>query len=249
MQNLKTCFLLISIGGLFMAASAGAQDRALQNLIQGKKFFWEAKFDRALSALKGVTEITDAKREYLFEAHLYTGFVLLRQNAPAAEVNSVFKRAVNLDPKRKLDEMVIPPDLSAPFYEVRDQIVGCIYVTSEPEEVDLVGVNGDSVLFDETTPLLICDLVSSDYQLLLSERGYEQQFIPLRLEPGKTDTLHIKLNTSLAQRSRGGGTSKKGVKWLIRGGIVTAAGVIIYTTLSGGGSDKLPAPPTHPSTN
>jgi len=237
--------LLFLLGGLCITGESRAQDLALQNLIQGKKFFWEAKFDRSLSSLKRVTEIADAKRAYLFEAYLYTGFVLLRQNASRSEINSVFKQAVNLDPRRKLDEMVIPPDLSKPFYEVRDQLVGCLYITSEPEEVDLVGVVGDSVLFDETTPLLVCDLVTSEYQLLLSETGYEQQFVPLELTAGKTDTMHVKLAATFAQK----GSGNKGVKWLIRGGIVTAAGLIIYSTVSGGGSDELPSPPTHPNIN
>lgn len=247
MRNFKIFVSFTLLTGLFSASTLSAQDVALQSLIQGKKFFWEAKFDRAINALRRVTQVKDAKREYLFEAHLYSGFVLLRQDAPSSEVRSVFTKAVNLDPRRKLDEMVIPPDLSEPFYEVRDKLVGCLYITSEPEEVDLVGVKGDSVLFDETTPLLVCDLVNQDYQLLLTEKGYEQQFIPLNLKAGKTDTLHVQLEASFAQK--GGGSKKKGIKWAIRGGVVVAAGAVLYSTLSGGDSGDLPGPPSHPSGN
>lgn len=249
MRTFKKLFCLVLLGGIFTGANvAQAQDQALQNLIQGKKFFWEAKFDRALTALRQVTQIPDAKREYLFEAFLYTGFVLLRQDAPLAEANSVFRQAINLDPRRRLDEMVIPPDLSEPFYDVRNQMVGCMYVITEPEEVDIVGVMGDSVLFDETTPLLVCDLVTSNYQLLLSESGYEQEFIPLQLTAGKTDTVRVSLKQGFAQKGGGGG-KKSGMKWLIRGGVVAAAGLVIYTTVSGGESDALPGPPSHPNVN
>ncbi len=247
MRNFTSFIWVIVLGCLFSVSRASAQDVALQSLIQGKKFFWEAKFDRAINALRRVTQVQDAKREYLFEAHLYSGFVLLRQNAPNSEVRTVFTNAVNLDPRRKLDEMVIPPDLSEPFYEVRNKLVGCLYITSEPEEVDLVGVKGDSVLFDETTPLLVCDLVNQDYQLLLTEKGYEQQFIPLNLKAGKTDTLHVALEASFAQG--GGRGKKKGIKWIIRGGVVVAAGAVLYTTLSGSESGDLPSPPAHPNRN
>lgn len=230
---------------LTITAASQAQDEALQKLVHGKKFFWEAKFDEALKSLKEVLAVPEAKTEYLFEAYLYTGFVLLRQNASSTEVRDAFSRAITLDPRRQLDRLVIPPDLTEPFDEVKAGLVGCLYITSEPEEVDLVAVKGDSILFDETTPLLICDLVSKSYQLLLTEDGYEQQFIPLQLAAGKTDTLHIKLNKTYAS-----GSSKKGLKWVVRGGILAAAGAVLYKTVidSGTPADKLPVPPSHPET-
>jgi len=230
---------------LVTAATSQAQDEALQKLVHGKKFFWEAKFDEALKSLKEVLAVPEAKTEYLFEAYLYSGFVLLRQNASSTEVRDAFSKAITLDPRRQLDRMVIPPDLTEPFDEVKNELVGCLYITSKPEEVDLVGVKGDSILFDETTPLLICDLVSRSYQLLLTEDGYEQQFIPLELTPGKTDTLHVSLNKTYAS---GGG--KKGLKWIVRGGILAAAGAVLYKTVidSGTRADNLPVPPSHPAT-
>lgn len=244
MKRIKMFFGATLVASLFLAGSAVAQDQALQKLIHGKKFFWEAKFNQALTSLKQVTEIKDAKREYLFEAYLYTGFVLLRQKAPGSEVESVFSQAIRLEPRRKLDEMVIPPDLIEPFYDARNKLVGCLYIVTEPEEVDIIGVKGDSVLFDETTPLQVCDLVDNDYQLLLSEEGYDQQFIPLKLNPGKTDTLHIALDRIYAQ---GGG--KTGLKWALRGGILVAAGAVLYKTVIAGGDDAvedLPGPPARP---
>ncbi len=245
MTRIKAISLLTFVGASLCAAAVFGQDQALQQLIHGKKFFWEAKFEDALQSLKDVTLSTDAKPEYLFEAYLYTGFVLLRQNASSTEVKAVFAKAIAIDPNRELDEMVIPPDLIDPFDEVKEELVGCLYVTSEPEEIDLVGVKGDSILFDETTPLTICELISKKYQLLLTEDGYEQQFIPLELHAGKTDTLHVKLNKSYADRN-----SKKGLKWAIRGGILATAGAVLYTTVISGSDTPaadLPAPPLHPN--
>lgn len=249
MNNFKKVFCLILFGGILTATPGMGQDQALQQLIRGKKFFWEAKFDESLQALKQVTAIEDAKREYLFEAYLYTGFVLLRQNAPGSEVRAVFTEAINLDPKRKLDEMVIPPDLTDSFYGVRNQLVGCLYIISEPDDVDIVGVEGDSILFDETTPILICDLVDKEYQLLLTEEGYEQQFIPLELTAGLTDTLFVTLTPTYAQKSGG----KKGLKWIVRGGILATAGAVLYKTViessgeGGSAGEELPAPPARPA--
>ncbi len=242
-----TCKMSFRVLILFVAvlnvSSSFAQDNALQQLIHGKKFFWEAKFNQALGSLKKVTETPDAKREYLFEAYLYTGFVLLRQNAPMAETRSVFSEAIALDPRRKLDEMVIPPDLTEPFYQVRDELVGCLHVITFPDEVDIVGVQGDSVLFDETTPITICDLVARDYQLLLSEDGFQQEFIPLELTAGKTDTMEVALKST-----HGDDGGKSGlVKWAIRGGIVLGVAGIVYKTVLESKGEELPAPPAHPA--
>ncbi len=237
--------LLLAVALLLTTSSLSAQDQALQKLVHGKKFFWEAKFDEALNSLKEVLAIPDANVEYLFEANLYSGFVLMRQNASSTEVREAFTKAIRLDPRRQLDKMVIPPDLTEPFDKLRNELVGCWYITSEPEEVDLVGVQGDSILFDETTPLQICDLVSKSYQLLFTEDGYEQQFIPLELTAGKTDTVHVKLGKTYASSS-----GKKGLKWAIRGGILAAAGAVLYKTVieSGTSAENLPSPPVHPET-
>ncbi len=234
--------ILVLLALTLLAAPAYPQDQALQNLIHGKKFFWEAKFDQALTSLKAVTEIESARPEYLFEAYLYTGFVLLRQSAPMSEVRSVFTEAIELNPRRKPDEMVIPPDLTEPFYDVRNEIVGCLYIVTVPEGAHVVGVLGDSLLFEDTAPVTVCDVVTRDYQLLISERGYEQTFLPLALTAGKTDTLAVILHPA-----RSGGGKKNAAKWMIRGGLAVGVGAILYKAVLESKGETLPGPPAHPS--
>jgi len=248
MRPARTLFALVLFGALFTTATAGfGQDRALQHLIQGKKLFWEAKFDQALGALRQAVGVRDAKTEYLFEAYLYMGFVLTRQGAPNSDIDAAFEQAIKLDPSRELDEMLIPPDLTERFNAVRDELVGCLYVVTDPPDLNLVVVQNDSVLYRETAPATICDLVSRDYQLLFTKEGYEQQLIPLDLEAGIVDTLRVTLELSL--QTDKGGTGLLG--WLARGGVAVAAAAVIYKTVLEGGADsnlrELPAPPDRPT--
>ncbi len=227
---------------------AFSQGQALQSLINGKKAFWEAKFSRALSSLNKVISEQNVKDEYLFEAHLYIGFILVRQNATNSEINASFEKAVRLQPIRELDEMIIPPDLIEQFNKVRNSLVGCLYIESYPPEVNIVGVNADSILFTETTPYTICDLTKNDYQLLISELGYQEEFMPIKLVAGKVDTLMIQLIPILEK-----GKKKKTLKWVLGGSALVAGSAILYSTVLSGGGDggtgtgeSLPGPPIRP---
>lgn len=243
MRKIASLTILILI--LFANPILSQQDQALQKLIQGKKAFWEARFDRATSLLKQVIQTEDVAKEYLFEAYLYTGFVLMRQNTSKAEINANFEKAIRLNVNRKLDEMVIPPDLTQQFNGVRDRLVGCLYVMSEPPEVNLIGVFGDSILFEDETPLLICEVVDRKYQLLFTAEGYEEEFMTLDIRAGQTDTLSLSLVPSRPQRAG----MKNMWRWVIRGGIVATAGAVLYKTViesSGNETGVLSAPPARP---
>ena len=242
MKNIAKLILFIN---LFFLNQAFSQDTALQDLIHGKKFFWEAKFDKAFTSLRNVTTITTARKDYLFEAYLYIGFVLIRQNAPLTEVRNVFKQAISIDPERDLDKSIIPPDLASPFNEIKQQMVGCLHIKSVPDKINVMGVAGDSILFESTTPFSICDLVTHDYELLFTTEGYEQKLMPLNLIPGNKDTLLVQLSSIYAKK-----TKRRGLKWAIGGGVLATAGAIVYKTVLAGDDDGggvieviLPAPP------
>lgn len=241
LRSFPVCFIcLVSL--LTCISSSQAQDQALQKLIHGKKFFWEARFEQALGVLREVTALSDAKPAYLFEAYLYTGFTLLRLNAPQSEAISAFTKAIKIDPKRMLDEMVIPPDLAEPFYRVRNQMVGCLHVITYPGGAEIFGVKGDSVLFEEKTPVTICDVEALEYQLLFTAVGYQQQFEPMKIVAGRTDTLEVFLRPL-----QGHGGKRSALKWAIPGGLAVGAAAAVYTFV--GGSDEpvnaLPTPPDH----
>ena len=243
-QNTLWCIILAGVLG--MASLALGQDRALQQLIVGKKHFWEARFDEAATALKEVVGVPNVKSEYLFEAYLYLGFVLTRQQAPASDANEAFEQAIKIDPKRKLDELVIPPDLTTRFNEVRDRLVGCLHVSTDPPDAKLVVVMGDSVIYTASSPALLCELVTKNYEILVTKDGYDQVFQPLQLSAGKVDSVAVTLTTSATAHKKG----KRIFPWLARGGIVAVAGAVIYTTVlqsKENGSDALPTPPSRPA--
>lgn len=237
---------------LTQTSSAFGQDKALQQLAlrqlnQGKTFFWEAKFDQSLQALRQVIRIPDATTEHLLEAYLYIGFALTRQNASNSEVEAAFEQAIMLDPTRELDEEVIPPDLTDRFNSVRDELVGCLYITSEPRGVKLMVVQEDSVLYHVPSPTVLCELADEDYQLLATKDGFEEHLYPLELIAGETDTLFVTLAQGLTSDKKG---KKKVWGWVVRGSIAAATATVLYMTFvegSGDGLADLPGPPDRPS--
>lgn len=238
-------FLLTAV----FVSSGWSQDRALQQLIQGKKLFWEAKFDQAIAALNNVINADEVSEDNLFEAHLYHGFVLLRRNAPPSQAYAHFEKAIRLYPRREIDDPAIPPDLIESFEEIRGRLLGCYYVITEPAGADLMVVEGDSVRSSHETPVAICELADTDYQLLLKKPGYESRFVPLDLQAGKTDTVNVALSATTAKRipSEGSGIWP----WVVRGSVIAGAAAVIYLTVVDEGVEtaegsQLPGPPDRP---
>lgn len=249
MNTSKKLKFIILLGCFFITAPGLTQeDEAVHKLNEGKKFFWEARFDQAIAYLKEVTEMPNVSNRVLFDAYLHLGFVLTRHNAAEGEIASAFEQAVRANPRMELDETVIPPDLSERFNEVRDRLVGCLYVTSDHENVSIVAIKNGKVLYNKNTPSLICEVEDQTYQLIFTERGYEEQFYQMQVTAGVTDTVSVKLTRNMLIGQSGGGKWK----WLAGGGIVAGAAAVLYTTVlnkgeSGGGSNALPVPPVRPN--
>lgn len=247
MRLSKTLRFVVLLGCVLITDLGFTQDQAVQKLNEGKKYFWEARFEKAITYLKEVTEMENVSDKILFDAYLHLGFVLTRHNASEEEITAAFDNAIRANPKMELDETVIPPDLSERFNEVRDQLVGCLYVTSEHENVNIVAIKEGNVLYYKSTPTLICELVDENYQLIFTERGFAEQTHQLQLTAGVTDTLSIKLVRNILIGKSGGGGKWK---WLAGGGIVAGAAAVLYTTVIKGGGDSsnaLPGPPDRPS--
>lgn len=246
---MKSSITIILILGCF-ASSSFAQGNVQQKLDDGKKFFWQARFEQAVTTLTQVTTMENATREQLFEAYLHLGFALTRRNAPSSEVDPVFEQAVRSDPQKELNEAFFPPDLTRRFHDIRNKLVGCVLVVCDHPDVDIIAVKKDSILFTQTTPALLCDLPEQSYDIVITEQGYQEEFRPISFAAGVTDTLYIELtpNALQIQADSGGG----GWKWLAGGGILAGAAAILYTTVidKGGeessGTQTLPAPPVRP---
>ena len=248
MSTTKKLKFMVILGCFLITAPGLAQEEAIQKLNKGKRYFWEARFDQAIAYLKEVTEMPNVSNRVLFDAYLHLGFVLTRHNATEGEITSAFEQAVRANPRMELDETVIPPDLSERFNEVRNRLVGCLYITSEHPKVNMIAIKNGRVLYNKNTPTLICELVDESYQLIFTERGFEEQLYQLHLTAGATDTLSVKLAQNILIGQSGGGKWK----WLAGGGIVAGAAAVLYTTVlnkgeGGDGSNALPVPPVHPN--
>ncbi len=247
-MNTKKFKFVILLGCFLITAPGFTQDEAVQKLNAGKRYFWEARFEQAIAYLKEVTEMENVSDRVLFDAYLHLGFVLTRHNATEGEISSAFEHAVRANPQMELDETVIPPDLSERFNEVRERLVGCLYITSDHENVNIVAVKNGRVLYNKNTPLLICELEDENYQLIFTERGFEEQFYQMQITAGTTDTLSVKLVQNILIGQSGGGKWK----WLAGGGVLAGAAAVFYTTVlnkaeGGDGSNALPVPPDRPN--
>ena len=209
-MNFQKLKLVIFLGCFISAVPGTAQEDVVQKLNDGKRYFWEAKFDQAIEYLKAVTETPNVSKRVLFDAYLHLGFVLTRNDATEQEINGAFENAVRANPRMELDETVIPPDLSERFNEVRDRLVGCLYITTVHANLNIVGIKDGTVLYNRKTPTKICEVADETYELIFTERGYEEQFYQLQLTAGVTDTLSVELaqNVLIGQSPTGGGKWK-----------------------------------------
>jgi len=130
----------------------------------------------------------------------------------------------------------------------RDLRVGCIFVASEPLQAEIRGIQDDSLIFRETTPILLCDRVNKVYQIVFTYDGFKERRVSVKPKPGRVDTLRVILEPITPQKKR----SSKGWRWIWSG--ITAAGVVGVTALifksdrenSENKIEDLPVPPDRP---
>jgi hypothetical protein len=168
------------------------QDTDLRQIMHGKRLFWEAQFGQARAVLEKVLSSKDLKPAYRYDSHLILAFTLIRSGEPEALARPHFEAAIKLDLEKKPDPAKYPPDLVADYQQIYDQLVGCVYIDSDPKS-DFLIVEGDSIHAKLKTPFRICELVQNNYQLLFSKDGYDKQLLPMPIKAGRTDTVMIKL--------------------------------------------------------
>ena len=184
--------LLVLLAAHLYVSGATAQDADLRQIMHGKRLFWEAEFDQARGIFEKVLTRKELKPAYWYDTHLFLAFTLIRSDEPEALARPHFEAAIKLDLHKKPDPAKYPPDLVADYKNVYDQLVGCVYIDSEPRS-DFMIVEGDSIHAQLKTPLHICELEQNNYQLLFSKDGYNKQLLPMPIKAGGTDTLMVKL--------------------------------------------------------
>lgn len=216
-----------------------------QRLEYGKQLFWQAKFDSAYNVLKNATLITPpGDQEAIFEAYLYLGFVVSRQDSPMTRIKSYLQQAIRIHPNKKINTALIPPDLVELFNNIRKQMVGCLYFITEPESVEMLEIQDENLIYTEISPAQLCGIINEDYEVLFSKKGYEEHIAKFRFRPGKIDTIHVTL--PLVSTIKKGGS--KWWAWVTGGSVVTATAILIKTVIGGGEKvESLPGPPDRPT--
>ncbi|MGH7450419.1 MAG: hypothetical protein ACRENG_03675 [bacterium] len=195
----------------------------------------------------------------MFESFLHLGILMVKLNAPQAEITSTFEQAIKIDPNKMPDEKILPPGPAEIFYRTRDRLVGCIFVASDSEGAEMRCVQADSIVFSATTPVLFCDLVANKSQIMVVKDGFEEYLTTVQPSPGRVDTLFVALKPISLQKTPTSIAPKKSkrVLWwsLVTAGATLAitSGVLYQTVFDNsekkGGIDELadlPKPPDRP---
>jgi hypothetical protein len=153
---------------------------------------------------------------------------------------------------------------------LRDPRVGCIFLASEPSTVDILGVEGDRIVFRENTPAFLCDLDAKKYQIVFTKHGFEKYVVTVRPIPGRVDTLFVTLKSGMmsVQPKSGRGDTlavtleprifqkprhSKWLRWVWSGiagaGVIAVAAIVLFPPDRDSGKNtipELPVPPDRP---
>jgi hypothetical protein len=247
MTTTKKMLRWLFVGCLTVSVS-WSQEQNLQTPAQEKKPFREA----------GTDSVQEAFKNDLFESYVLLGVLMVKLNAPYAEIASAFEEAIKLYPNKKPDEKILPPESAEIFYRTRDRLVGCIFVASKPGGAEMRCVQADSAVFIATTPTLFCDLAAKP-QIVIAKEGFEEYLTTVQLSPGRVDTLFVELKPSISPKTPTSTARKKskGVLWwslVTAGAALAITSSVLYQTVFDDDKKKngieeledLPKPPDRP---
>ena len=181
--------------------------------------FYAARFDQATTILMEVIEEKDLNKVDLFHAYLYLAFSLVRNNAPEEAIAMAFEGCVRLDPSYALDTNTIPPDLINRFEKIRAEMVGGLYVVSNPREASVLGAHTETNLtIMGKTPVLFERRLAGEYNLLLSKESYRDYYMNAIITSSHIDTLYLTLEKEVKP------VHKRWWPWA--GGIVVLAALV-----------------------
>ena len=135
------------------------------------------------------------------------------------------------------------PDLLAKFNEARTRLLASLYIITEPEHAQILGIHNQTKSeIGGITPLFFDALLAGSYTVTISLEKYKDKTVTLDMRPASTDTVHFELipeSTSFFK------------KWWVwtGGGVVaaaTVAAILISQKESKPKESGLPYPPTRP---
>ncbi|MDZ7296038.1 MAG: PEGA domain-containing protein [candidate division KSB1 bacterium] len=205
-----------------------AQDRpaAVQ---RGVQLFYEARFAEASTTLQEAIASGRLSREARFDAYLYLGFSILRGGGPVEAAEIAFEACVRGDPTRTLDRNIIPPDLVERFEQVRQRLVGKLFVVSHPREAGVFAIHEDSgQQIVGKTPVLFEHLLAGPYRVRLTKEGFGQEMAVAEVRPGAIDTLFVDL------REAGRPHKSSARRWIVAGALTASLLVVLLSLVQRG---------------
>ncbi len=202
---------------------ARAQERPLA-VQKGVDLFYEARFAEASAVLQEAIASGRLTGQGRFDAYLFLGFAILRGGGPPEAAEIAFEACVRTDPARTLDPAKIPPDLVERFERVRKNMLGKLYVVSNPREAGVFGMQAESGRqIVGRTPVLFEDLLLGTYQLRVTKEGYGQEIVVAEVTPGVIDTLYVDL--------REAGPKASTRRWIVGGALVVSLVAVLVIVL------------------
>ncbi len=190
---------LIVCGILGMGMSGWAQSlmTTKEYLEQGVQRYQTGDFDRAIQLLgiaiaRGFEQKTDLLRAHLYLALSYIAY----QRSKEAE--TVFKRAIQIDPTFRLDPAKYPAKAVALVNKVRGQLVSELTIQTTPPDVE--------VWFDEervgrsdvaSGRFVLRDILTGKYSVRLLKRYFQEEILSVEVEPGERNRLEVILQRRL----------------------------------------------------
>ncbi|MGQ9560557.1 MAG: PEGA domain-containing protein [Candidatus Oleimicrobiaceae bacterium] len=214
---------------LFLMASSWplqAQERPLA-VQKGIDLFYEARFAEASAVLQEAIAGGRLHGQGRFEAYLFLGFAILRGGGPPEAAEIAFEACVRTDPARTLDPAKVPPDLVERFERVRKNMVGKLYVVSNPREAGVFGLQAESGRqIVGRTPVLFEDLLLGTYELRVTKEGYGQEIVVAEVSPGVIDTLYVDL--------REAGPKASTRRWIVGAALAVSLATVLVILIQRG---------------
>lgn len=222
-----------------------SQDLPADQLKKGIDLFYVAKFDEAILTLRQALK-SGLNKDEMFDAYVHIGFSLVRSNEQKMLIDHAFAEAIKIDPVRTLNSLKIPPDLIQRFEEIKKQLVGNLYVVSNPPGASVMLLQPENdIEFIKNSPAMFSNLLVADYNLIVSRPKYQTFVQPWRVQAGTTDTVRVLLEQKSPPLYKRW--------WAWGGGLALAGAAITYIALAGAGdadtppaTKELPPPVIHP---
>jgi hypothetical protein len=233
----------IGILVLLMAAISSSQEESGRMVRKGQEAFYQAEFEQAHAIMRQVLRDSAAAAHDRFDAHLFSAFSLIRQNADQDSIRSHFQQAVLIDPARELDANLIPPDLYDQYVLVRQAAMGGVTILSKPAQAVAICYDpraGKSISMN--TPAAFLNLYAGEYEIVLHALGHRDLQTMIKVLPGRTDSLFFQLSQLPKPWYK---------KWWAWGGGGACAALAFFALQDSGDKasakgNELPLPPARP---